>query len=319
MNRNGNGVLKLYHFPMSFYSQRAVLTLHEKGLAFEEELVNIQANEQHRPEYLHINPKGTVPALQDGVKVIPDSTLIMEYLEDNFSDGKFPRLLPLDKSSEEYRKVTNFTEEFLKLDIPVFTYGTFHNEELRQKVRLPRMMLRSIVNKTRPAEGKNPLVLARVLHAMEEVPEAREVLQNKVDSMKKLADGMLDPEKHRQAMRGVDAFLQRAEDELVTHTGERASWWLCGASFSLADVDLCVLLNRIWMLGLEERLFTRTRPHLATYFRRARQRTAFQKTTAMPFKIRALLLAERVGSYLPLVLGLGAILAAAYGIYAARR
>ncbi|XP_037068593.1 ganglioside-induced differentiation-associated protein 1-like [Pollicipes pollicipes] len=273
---------------MSFYSQRAVLTLHEKGLAFEEELVNIQANEQHRPEYLHINPKGTVPALQDGVKVIPDSTLIMEYLEDNFSDGKFPRLLPLDKSSEEYRKVTNFTEEFLKLDIPVFTYGTFHNEELRQKVRLPRMMLRSIVNKTRPAEGKNPLVLARVLHAMEEVPEAREVLQNKVDSMKKLADGMLDPEKHRQAMR------------------ERASWWLCGASFSLADVDLCVLLNRIWMLGLEERLFTRTG-------------TAFQKTTAMPFKIRALLLAERVGSYLPLVLGLGAILAAAYGIYAARR
>ena len=57
--------------------------------------------------------------------------------------GKYPRLLPSDKSSEMYRKVQEFTEAFSKLNIPVFCYGTFHDEELRKGVRLPQMVLRA--------------------------------------------------------------------------------------------------------------------------------------------------------------------------------
>ena len=56
--------------------------------------------------------------------------------------GKYPRLLPSDKSSEMYRKVQDFTEQFSKLNIGVFSYGTMHNEELRKGVRLPQIILR---------------------------------------------------------------------------------------------------------------------------------------------------------------------------------
>ena len=42
-----------------------------------------------------------------------------------------------------YRKVQEFTEEFSKLNIPVFSYGTMHNEELRKSVRLPQVVLRA--------------------------------------------------------------------------------------------------------------------------------------------------------------------------------
>ena len=80
-----------------------------------------------------------------------------------------------------------------------------------------------------------------------------------------------------------------------------------------------MLLNRVYLLGLEERLVTRSRPHLATYLRRAQQRKTFQKVAAMPCKIRALMVAERAASYVPLAIGVGAILAAAFGIYSARR
>ena len=80
-----------------------------------------------------------------------------------------------------------------------------------------------------------------------------------------------------------------------------------------------MLLNRVWLLGLEERLVTRGRPHVASYLRRAQQRKAFQRVAAMPLRLRALMAAERAASYLPLAIGVGALLAAAFGVYSARR
>ena len=41
-----------------------------------------------------------------------------------------------------YRKVQEFTEQFSKLNIGVFSYGTMHNEELRKGVRLPQIIIR---------------------------------------------------------------------------------------------------------------------------------------------------------------------------------
>ena len=64
-----------------------MFTLLEKGLHFKPVVVDLMSAEQYQPEYLRLNPNGAVPTLQDGVKVFPDSSLIMEYLEDNFSGG----------------------------------------------------------------------------------------------------------------------------------------------------------------------------------------------------------------------------------------
>lgn len=64
------------------------MALHEKKLPFKSRIVNIRKGEQFEPWFLHINPKGEVPVLQDGVKIIPDSGRILDYLEDNFSNGE---------------------------------------------------------------------------------------------------------------------------------------------------------------------------------------------------------------------------------------
>lgn len=43
--------------------------------------------EQYERWFLQLNPKGEVPVLQDTGKIIPDSARIIDYLEDNFSNG----------------------------------------------------------------------------------------------------------------------------------------------------------------------------------------------------------------------------------------
>lgn len=63
------------------------MALHEKGLSFEESMVDIIKGAQFEPWFLQINPRGEVPVLQDIGKIIPDSTRIIDYLEDNFSNG----------------------------------------------------------------------------------------------------------------------------------------------------------------------------------------------------------------------------------------
>lgn len=64
------------------------MALYEKKIPFTTKLVDITKGEQYQPWYLKINPKGEVPVLKDGIKFIPDSVRIIDYLEDNFSNGR---------------------------------------------------------------------------------------------------------------------------------------------------------------------------------------------------------------------------------------
>lgn len=68
---------------------QVIMALHEKKVPFSCREIQITRGEQYEPWYLQINPKGEVPVLQDGVRVIPDSSRIIDYLEDNFSNGMY--------------------------------------------------------------------------------------------------------------------------------------------------------------------------------------------------------------------------------------
>ncbi len=86
-------MLELYHNDMSTCSQKARLALAEKGLDWTSHAMNLRAGDQHTPEYLALNPNGVVPTLiHDGVPII-ESTVINEYLDDEF---EAPALRPTD-------------------------------------------------------------------------------------------------------------------------------------------------------------------------------------------------------------------------------
>lgn len=74
----------LYHLPLSPYARKVRLALAEKRLPFE---LRTEKAWERRPEYLELNPAGTVPTLvEDSGLVIPDSGAICEYLEEAYPD-----------------------------------------------------------------------------------------------------------------------------------------------------------------------------------------------------------------------------------------
>ena len=77
-------MLKLYSFGPGANSLKPMLTLHEKGLDYEQHLLNPAIFEHHSDWYKAINPRGQVPALADGDHVVTESTVICEYLEDEY-------------------------------------------------------------------------------------------------------------------------------------------------------------------------------------------------------------------------------------------
>jgi glutathione S-transferase len=89
--------MKLYYNPLSSYSQKVLMAFFEKGVSFTPELVNMM-DPKAKAEYEKINMFGKVPTLvlDDGHN-IPESTIIIEYLEDTFP-GSGTRLIPEDKT-----------------------------------------------------------------------------------------------------------------------------------------------------------------------------------------------------------------------------
>ena len=80
-------MLKLYHSGQS-RSVRPRWMLEEIGTPYELVTLNLQDGDQRKPEYLKINPNGTVPALVDGEVRLFESAAICQYLADRFPDKK---------------------------------------------------------------------------------------------------------------------------------------------------------------------------------------------------------------------------------------
>ncbi len=77
-------MLELYHNDMSTCAQKVRLTFAEKALSWESRHLDLRAGDQQNPEYLKLNPRGVVPTIVDNGKVVRESTVIMEYLDDEY-------------------------------------------------------------------------------------------------------------------------------------------------------------------------------------------------------------------------------------------
>lgn len=99
-------MIKLYTFPPSTNSRKVRIVLIEKGLEFERINIDLSKKEQKNPDYLKIHPFGQVPALDDEGFILYDSTIINEYLEDEYP---YPSLLPKDS---EGRARARLMEDF---------------------------------------------------------------------------------------------------------------------------------------------------------------------------------------------------------------
>jgi RNA polymerase-associated protein len=85
-------MLTLYDAARCPYCARVRIVLAEKSISHETVAVDLD----DRPHWIYdLNPSGRVPVLDDDGLVLPESRVIMEYLEDRFPD---PPLLPDDST-----------------------------------------------------------------------------------------------------------------------------------------------------------------------------------------------------------------------------
>ena len=103
--------MKLYYFPLSTYCQKAMIAFEEKAVTYEPELVDL-FDPEARAAYTEIYPIGKVPFLKASDDWdVPESTSIIEYLEDKFPDS--PRLIRV--ADEETARQIRFMDRMSDL------------------------------------------------------------------------------------------------------------------------------------------------------------------------------------------------------------
>jgi len=76
--------ITLYHDVPSSNSDRVKIALAEKGLAWDGVTVSLAKKDQKRPEHLKRNPYGKIPVIDDDGKILFESCIINEYLDEKY-------------------------------------------------------------------------------------------------------------------------------------------------------------------------------------------------------------------------------------------
>ena len=120
--------MKLYYNPMSTYSQKVLMAFYEKDVAFEPMLVDLM-NPEKKAEYKKIYPFGKAPCLvrSDGW-MIPESSIIIEYLEGAFSTGT--KLIPEDKDlARQTRFFDRMADLYVNDSVGTLFFGSLRSPE----------------------------------------------------------------------------------------------------------------------------------------------------------------------------------------------
>jgi len=222
-------MLELYHNAFSSCSQKVRLVLGEKRLQWRERVIDLQAGAQHDPEYVKLNPSHVVPTLVHDGRVLVESTLINEYLDDAFPD---PPMRPADPVARHaMRLFVKKIDEQVHPAAGVLTYGI---------ATRPMLLGRSAAEREA---------------AWAQIPDAaRRAARRSVIEL-----GVEAPEMGGALAAFVD-LLDRMEDALAHGP------WVAGDRFSLADAGALPYVLRLDHLSLG--FLVQSRPRTAAWFAR---------------------------------------------------
>jgi glutathione S-transferase len=211
--------------------------LAEKALAWDGDVLNLQRGDQHRPEYARLNPNEVVPTLVHDGRVVIESTLIMEYVDESFPT---PPLMPPDPYSRAVaRHWMKKVDDYLHASCSTITFATANRKALLRKS--PEELEAHLASVPDPAYRERQRL--------------------------SIAHGLAAPHV-AQAVRNYDKYVREMEATLAGQP------YLAGNDYSLADAAATPYLNRAEMLGLE-RLWSERRPHAAAWLARVRARPSF--------------------------------------------
>lgn len=243
-------MLELYHHGGSVCAAKVRVVLAEKHQEWTGHYVNIMTGEQFRPEYLKLNPRAVVPTLVHDGKVIRESAVICEYLDEVFEE---PPLSPPDPYGRaQMRLWTKLPDEMIHRSCTAVTFSMF------ARFTLLKM---------------SPDAVGR-MSKKELDDQAKKIVNPEVYARKHnwIVDGLEAPDV-KAAFHAFDSML--ADMEVALAGGP----WLLGRQFTLADIELIPYVNRLDVLGLSG-MWTRSRPRVGEWFARIKERPSFKTGVA---------------------------------------
>lgn len=205
-------MLKLYHFVLATCGTKVRLVLAEKGLDYQEVILDVEAGDLGKPGYLKLNPEGFVPTLVHDDLVLTESSVIMRYLDDKFSG------VALAPNSAEKKSRMNMwlklSDELYLPALGTLTYSTLKREKFSGDQDAIQRELKKTTNHERRAFKE-------------------ELLKNGVDSK------LVAP-----AIQTLKGMLDRIDLLLED------SAYLVGEDYSLADAALTPFVYRLSLMNL---------------------------------------------------------------------
>src|SRR5271167_3772181 len=132
-------MIKLYDFLPCPFGQKVRIVLAEKGLTYDLVEVDIAKGEHRHQDFFRLNPLGRVPVLVDEDTTVYDSTIINEYLEDEYPE---PPLLPVVGSSalrSRARLLEDFADTSFTLQVGQLMGEMAKGESERDQARIQRL------------------------------------------------------------------------------------------------------------------------------------------------------------------------------------
>ncbi len=242
-------MLELYHFEPAANSMKPLICLSEKGVDFVSRQLNLEGRrwEQYSDWFLKINPDGQVPVLVHDGKVVIESTVINEYIEDVFHDVP---LRPHDPWWRARMRVwTKYVDEYICPALTVI--GANFATPFAQKI-----------DKAEMAE-----ILSRI--PLDGPRKKWATVSSTGYSAEDLAD----------AKRKLGVAVAKAEQELAEHD------WLAAPTFSLADVNAFSMISGAERV-VPEALNPTDAPRVVDWLRRMEDRPGVKKALSYPGRMR---------------------------------
>ena len=212
--------IELYHNDMSTCAVKVRIALAEKSVSWTGHHMDLRAGDTHAPAYLKLNPNAVVPTLVHDGRVVIESTIICEYIDDAFPD---PPLRPATAwGRARMRHWTRRLDDGLHPSIGVLSMCIAFRHQHADKT---------------PAQLEAHLA---------GIPDAARRERQRLG----LAMGMDSPS-FEPALRNWLATLDAMQDVLAEDA------WLAGPDFSLADLAYASYYQRLMHLGLSAHILAR--------------------------------------------------------------
>lgn len=239
-------MLKLYHGWHSTCSRRVRICLTEKGLDWGSAHIALPRLEHLEPWYLKLNPNGVVPTLDHDGRIVVESNVIIEYLDEVWPK---PPLRPEDP----------YGRARMRIWMDKFEHAVHRSVNVISFIR----------------QGRNKRFEGMPEEERQAVIDRQPTAERRAQLARRLRDGISEEE-----MAVAEARLAEVLDEMERTLRDRP--WLAGETFSLADISIAPFIERFEENKQARLVDWSLRPALGDWWARLQSRPAYK--TAFAFE-----------------------------------